>query len=432
REYSVRVKKKSFIIITLVSPLIMVGLMVLPAVMLLLVGSEQKKIAVKDEAGIVSAATDTLRETILVRSDEPLDLLKATYRAKGFDGVLHIPASILDTSQAAAVTYFSEGEISLSVRGQTERMVEDLIESHNIKAAGLTEHQLKNFKRTVVLNQREIAFNDKGELVETDKKNSAGIATGIGFAAGLITYIVLIFYGAMIMRSVMEEKTNRIVEVIISSVKPIQLMLGKIIGVSGVGLTQMLVWIVLSVILLNVAGLFLPIDPAQMQSPMQGMQQMPPEAAVQSREFLDAFLQQNWAFILPTFLFFFLGGYFIYSSLFAAVGSAMGDDMGEGQSLSFVAMFPIIISFIMISPVIENPTGGLARWLSIIPLFSPVLMPARLAFDPPIWEVILSAVVLMATAFFFVWLSARIYRVGILMYGKKASLKEIGKWMVRG
>lgn len=242
--------------------------------------------------------------------------------------------------------------------------------------------------------------------------------------------MILIFYGTMIMRSVMEEKTNRIVEVIISSVKPFQLMMGKILGVSAVGMTQMVIWIGLTIGLTAIAGIFLPMDAADMQNSMGPMQQVQPdEALVQLNETLDLIKSQNWSFIIPMFLFFFLGGYFIYSSMFAAIGSAMGDDMGESQSLTIVAMFPIIISVIVLAPVIENPTSSLAFWMSIIPLFSPVIMPARIAFEPPIWEIILSMVLLAGTSIFFVWLSGRIYRVGILMYGKKGTLKELGKWI---
>jgi ABC-2 type transport system permease protein len=286
---------------------------------------------------------------------------------------------------------------------------------------------MHSFKTDVGIEQEELAFNDKGELVETGKKSSAELATAIGFIGGFIIYIVLIFYGAMIMRSVMEEKTNRIVEVIISSVKPFQLMMGKIIGVSAVGLTQMMIWMAMTFALTQIATAFLGVDPAAMQSNMP-MQQPTPEMTSQAGQVFETITSQNWGYILPLFLYFFIGGYFIYASLFAAVGASMGDDMGESQSLSLVAMAPIILSIILISPVVENPTSSLARWMSIFPLSSPVLMPARLAFEPPLWEVLLSMVVLAGSSVFFVWLSGRIYRVGVLLYGKKATLKEMVKW----
>lgn len=428
REYLTRVKKKSFILITLLSPLIFVALFTVPALVAVFAGKEHKVVAVRDDSGVFSVPEDTSARVTFSLLNEPLDVLKATYKGRGFDGVLHIPA-FQDTIEKLKISYFSEGQISLNAMNYIENQVARQVEQHKIKAAGYNEEVMEGFKTRVSIDQKEVAFNEKGELIETDKKNSAGIATAIGFIAGFIIYIVLLFYGTMIMRSVMEEKTNRIVEVIISSVKPFQLMMGKIIGVSGVGLTQMIIWIALTVVLTSVAGIFLKVDPAAAQTAMNPMQGVPQEEVMnQSSEIFKLITSQNWGFILPVFLIYFLGGYFIYSSLFAAVGSAMGDDMGESQSLTLVAMAPIILAIILISPVIENPTSPLAVWMSIIPLFSPIIMPARLAFEPPLWELAVSIVLLMASAVFFVWLSGRIYRVGILLYGKKATMKELVKW----
>lgn len=428
REYLTRVKKKSFILITLLSPLIFVALFTIPALVAVFAGKEQKTVAVKDDSGVFTVPDDTSSRVAFTLMNEPLDVLKATYKGRGFDGVLYIPA-FQDTVKRLKISYFSEGQLSLGAMNFIEDKVAEQTEDFKIKAAGYSEEVMEGFKTKVLLEQKEIAFSETGELIETDKKNSAGIATAIGFISGFIIYIVLLFYGTMIMRSVMEEKTNRIVEVIISSVKPFQLMMGKIIGVSAVGLTQMVIWIVLTVVLTSVAGMFLNVDPAATQTAMNPMGQAPQaEVMSQSTEIFSMITSQNWGYIIPIFLIYFLGGYFIYSSLFAAVGSAMGDDMGEGQSLTLVAMAPIIISIILISPVIENPTSPLATWMSIIPLFSPVIMPARLAFEPPLWELAVSIFLLIASSVFFVWLSGRIYRVGILLYGKKASMKELAKW----
>lgn len=427
REYLTRVKKKSFILITLVSPFIFVALFTVPALVTLYTGNEQKSVVVKDDSGIFTKPEETDPRVTFTQLEEPLESLKQTYRSRGFDGVLYIP-EFRDSISDLKISYFSEGQLSLGTMYYIEKKVAEQIKDFKIKRAGYSGELIEGFKTEVTLDQREITFNEKGELVETDKKNSAGIATAIGFISGFVIYIVLLFYGTMIMRSVMEEKTNRIVEVIISSVKPFQLMMGKILGVSAVGLTQMLIWMILTVVLMSVAGLFLNVDPAAAQQAINpgGVQQA--EVMAQSGEILSLLTSQNWGYIIPFFLIYFLGGYFIYASLFAAVGSAVGDDMGEGQSLSFVAMAPIILSIVLISPVIENPTSTLATWMSIIPLFSPVIMPARLAFEPPLWELAVSMILLIASSIFFVWLSGRIYRVGILLYGKKASLKELAKW----
>ena len=429
REYLTRVKKKSFILLTLLSPLIFVALFTVPALLAVYAGDETKTIAVKDDSGIFVLPKGSKNVSYQLMS-EPLDDLKENYKPKGFDGVLHVPALPDSGFKKMDAIYYSEGQLSLGSKSSIERQIERSVENFNIKKSGYSEELIKSFRPDVSLKQKELEKNEAGELIERDKQNSAGIATAIGFIAGFIIYIVLLIYGTMIMRSVMEEKTNRIVEVIISSVKPFQLMLGKIIGVSAVGLTQMLIWIVMTIALMTVVGTFIPME--AVAEAQQGPLNSGGPSAEEMSEVMGTFntvKAQNWGYILPVFLFYFIGGYFIYSSLFAAVGSAMGDDMGESQPITFVAMAPIIIAIILISPVIENPTSPLATWMSIIPLFSPVLMPARLAFEPPLWELGLSMVLLAGAAFFFVWLSGRIYRVGILMYGKKVTLKELGKWM---
>ena len=249
---------------------------------------------------------------------------------------------------------------------------------------------------------------------------------------GTIMYMTVFIYGMMVMRSVMEEKVNRIVEVMISSVRPFQLMLGKIIGVGAVGLTQVAIWGLLIPIIYIIVALVLGLDMNSGQ--MDGVDMAaanidPEEIKGMIALAMQELSRQNWLMIVPLFILYFLGGYFLYSSLFAAVGSAMGDDLGEGQALTIPITIPVLISFYIMMVAVRSPHSSLAVWASIFPLFSPIVMPARLAFNPPFWQIFLSIVLLLGTAIFMVWLSARIYRVGILMYGKKVSFKEIGKWM---
>jgi len=242
---------------------------------------------------------------------------------------------------------------------------------------------------------------------------------------------MVLMYGQLVMRSVMEEKTNRIVEVMMSSVKPFDLMLGKIIGAGAVGLTQVVIWIILSgAISLLVPLLFGSPDIGQMGASMAADSMN--EAAVQDAGFqmMKELSNQNWPLIIFSFIVFFLGGYFIYSSLFAAIGSAMSDDLGESQALVLPITIPIVLAiYIVFFAGIRNPHSGLMVFASIFPLFSPIVMPFRMAFNPPLWQVILSLVTIVLSAFFFVWLAGRIYRVGILMYGKKVTFKELGKWL---
>jgi len=237
----------------------------------------------------------------------------------------------------------------------------------------------------------------------------------------------------MVMRSVMEEKINRISEVMISSVKPFDLMLGKVIGVGAVGLTQLAIWLVLVPSVAIIAQLILGggADASQLQEiAMAGADN--PAQSLGDLDFAGIMAEvkaMNWFLIIPIFVLFFFGGYFIYSSMFAAVGSAMGDDMGEGQQLMMPIFIPVILAFVMLQGVLTNPNGGMAVFGSIFPLFSPILMPARLAFNPPVWQIILSIVLMVLTCIFFAWLAGRIYRIGILMYGKKVNFREVGKWI---
>ena len=262
-----------------------------------------------------------------------------------------------------------------------------------------------------------------------DTSNRALVGAGIGGVMGFIMYMTVFIYGMMVMRSVMEEKTNRIVEVMISSVKPFQLMLGKIVGVGAVGITQLLIWVILVPAVQIFMGLFIDMDPASMQAAQGVSPEQTEDMTAQIFQVMQSLAAQNWALIIPMFIFYFFGGYVIYASMFAAVGSAIGDDLGEGQSLTFPITIPVILAIYIMFAVIDNPNSSLATWSSLFPLFSPIVMPARIPFAPPFWEVALSMVILAASAVFFVWLSGRIYRVGILMYGKKVSFRELGKWL---
>jgi len=252
-----------------------------------------------------------------------------------------------------------------------------------------------------------------------DRKANSSVATAIGSISAILIYLILILYGSQVMMGVMEEKTNRIAEVIVSSVKPFQLMLGKILGIGLVCLTQILLWIFFILIIYNVTKLTGKAD--AMSSVVGGIQ--------------DVFTSSNMPLILSCFVFYLLGGFFFYASLFAAVGSAVNEDMREAQSLSFPLMMPIIFSVAMMTAVLKDPTGSLAFWGSIIPFSSPIIMMVRLPFGVPgtvpWWQLGLSMSLLIAGFIFTTWFAGKIYRTGILMYGKKPSWKEILKWAFR-
>ncbi len=275
---------------------------------------------------------------------------------------------------------------------------------------------------------------DKGKT----KESNAGLAYGIGFGSGILIYITMFIFGSMVMRGVMEEKTNRIAEVIVSSCKPFELMLGKIIGIAGVGLTQFLLWIGLIMLLMTTMQLFVPAEIMEMarNNPSQ-MQNMPNDNM--AIKFLEAKSQimegVNWGLIIFCFLFYFLGGYLFYASLFAAIGSVINEDPQEAQSLMLPITMPIIFGFIILSSSLNNPNSAMAVWASIIPFTSPIVMMGRIPFGVPetvpYWQLGLSMLLLIGGFLMTTWFAGKVYRTGILMYGKKASWKEMAKWAFR-
>ena len=285
----------------------------------------------------------------------------------------------------------------------------------------LDEEKLYNFKPVI----------KKGS--STLKANS-GLAYGIGFGSGMLIYITLFIYGAAVMRGVMEEKMNRIAEVIISSVKPFQLMAGKIIGIAAVGLTQLLIWFVLIIALSAALSSFISHDVLQ-QAQSANTAMGPSANNTAALSFLTAkntFAQANWALIIPCFLFYFIGGYLFYAALFAAIGSVVNEDPQEAQSLMLPITMPIILSFVIMMSAATKPDTPIAVWASIIPFSSPIVMMARIpSGGVPFWQLALSMVSLVAGFILTTMLAAKIYRTGILLYGKKVTFREMSKWLFR-
>jgi ABC-2 type transport system permease protein len=271
-----------------------------------------------------------------------------------------------------------------------------------------------------------------------EKEANTGLAYGIGFGSGLLIYITMFIFGAMVMRGVMEEKMNRIAEVVVSSVKPFQLMMGKIIGIAAVGLTQFLMWIILIIILFSALQLFIPADTLRH---IQDVQQNPAvgQNATIAVNLMNAKTKiaggAQWGVIIPCFFFYFLGGYLFYAALFASVGSVVNEDPQEAQSLMLPITMPIIFSFLILSTSISHPNGPLAFWGSLIPFSSPIVMMGRLAYGVPEgvpwWQLLLSMALLVAGFIFTTWFAGKIYRTGILLYGKRVTWKEMVKWLRR-
>ncbi len=424
REYLSRVKKKSFLVMTFLVPALIIGMYGLIAFLTVKGGDKKAQVKVIDESGIFAGNFKNNSSVNYITTKESLDAAKkeATESGEGF--VLYIPANIESDGK---IELFSTKKAGLSAVSNMEKQINDLLRNKQLKDAGIDPATLKEIDPDV--NIDSIELSEEGE-----KDSSAGAAYAIGFAAAILIYISLFIYGAQVMRGVIEEKTSRIVEVVISSVKPFQLMMGKIIGVGLVGLTQFILWIVLSTTLTGAAGKLLlkdKIDQVKTEVSVneagKTIEQVNAEGP--AAKILNAIQTLNLPYILGCFLVFFLGGYLIYSALFAAIGAAV-DNETETQQFMFPITMPLLFTYIMsFSFIVNNPDSTLSFWLSIIPFTSPIAMMVRLPFGVPAWEVALSMVLLIAGFLFTTWLAARIYRVGILMYGKKVSFKELAKWL---
>lgn len=430
REYLSRVQKKSFILVTLLTPLGIAVFSVLVGFIMSAGSKSDQQVVIKDDTGIIQEIASEDKNFPYDFSEKDLAVLKEDYGSLGYDLFVYVPALRDSATMRLAASYYSTEKPSLMILESIESKLSDQIETYRMRKSNIDQKLLDSFRADVSLENGAMDPNDPGSSAVAGKLNII-IGTGLGFAMGFLMYLVIFIYGSMVMRSVMEEKLSRIVEVMVSSVRPIQLMMGKLIGVGGVGLTQLAIWTVLiPIVLIVVAALVPGVEPNQLAQMNNGMA-IDPQAVedFSIQQVIAAIFNLKWWLILPVFIIFFLGGYFIYSSMFAAMGSAINEDMGEGQQLMLPIVIIVLMAFYMLFPVLSNPNGNLAIFASLFPLFSPIIMPARLAFDPPWWQIVLSIVIMLATVWFFIWLTSRIYRVGILMYGKKVTIKEMFKWL---
>jgi ABC-2 type transport system permease protein len=427
REYLTRVRTKAFILGTLLAPL---GLVIYTLVIVGLTkyqGSEESKIAILDESHIIKSIPDEKGIRYIPSGDKTLEMLKTEVKEKKIDGILRIPALTSLQTKDITTFYYSDDKLAPEKSDKIERRIAAKIRDFKIDSLHLNRQSLEGLETNISIDPESISKKDVEQ-----SKYTAGVGIALGGFMAFIMFFMVLMYGNMVMRSVMEEKTNRIVEVMMSTVRPFELMLGKILGTGAVGLTQVVAWLVLSMGASFLMSLFLGGDMQQLQAggQMSGAQIDPEQAQDMVTKMMAEMSQQNWPLLLTAFVIFFLGGYFIYASMFAAIGSAIGDDMADAQSLVLPVTIPLVISFyIVMMAGIRNPDSGLMVFASLFPLFSPIVMPFRMAFNPPWWQIALSLSLVVLAAFFFVWLAGRIYRVGILLYGKKVTFKEIGKWL---
>lgn len=428
REYLTRVRNRTFIISTILTPLLFAGLITAVTV-ISIKNIDHEKVAIIDNGNILNG---NIENTKALTFEFPKDVDSNNYISKGYSAILYAPGP--DNNGYRLI---SKKQFGMVAEGDLEEKINKSVENNLLKSKyNIDVKDLEAERKKAGAIHIDQTYQEGSEV----KKGNSGLAYGIGYGSGFLIYITLLIYGTMVMRGVSEEKTNRIAEVVISSVKPFQLMIGKIVGIGAVGLTQFLIWIILLIGLTSAATAFLSKE--TLQQAQESTQQMPGgnmQAASGTaggfNEFKDVISEANWPLIVGCFLFYFLFGYLFYASLFAAVGSTVNEDAHDAQSLQFPITMPIIVSIVIMMNAITNPSGSLATWASIIPFCSPIVMMARIPFGVPgtvpYWQLILSMLLLAAGFLLTTWLSAKIYRTGILMYGKKASWKEIGKWAFR-
>jgi len=424
REYTTRVMKKSFILLTFLTPVLFAGMIALIVWLGGIKDDKIKSIAVLDRTHLYTNVLKSNDAYSFVFVDAPLENAESNQ----FAGLLFIDADLKDNPRA--VTFYSEKQVNMELKTYITGLLNKYVEEQKLAAYNIPHLKEMVEKSHTDIDLKTIKWGEDGK----EKVGSAEVALIIGMITAFIIYMFIVIYGAQVMAGVVQEKTNRIVEVMISSVKPFELMMGKIIGIAMVGLTQFLMWVILTGVIAAAVGSIFGSGSLDVNS-LQQMQQVGVHPAVanaampsQMQTLLVALNGLNYVEIIGLFIVYFLGGYLLYASLFAAVGSAV-DNETDTQQFSLPIMLPIIFAIYAGIFAAQNPDGPLAFWCSMIPFTSPIVMMVRLPFDVPVWQIILSLTILILSFIGTTWMAGKIYRTGILMYGKKITWTEMWKWL---
>ncbi|MGI5975790.1 MAG: ABC transporter permease [Paludibacter sp.] len=427
REYKTRVMKPSFIILTFLTPILIAALVLVPLLLAQIKDDAVKKIIVIDRTGLYTKAFEDNEEYQFIFLNQDIEFFKETKIQDSYSAVLYIPEDLSVHPKSA--TIFSEEQVGMEVKSYLVGILKDYVEEQKIAELNIPDFKELVENTKVDIDVKTVRWGKDGE----EKMGSAELALIIGMISAFIIYMFIVVYGAQVMSGVVQEKTSRIVEVIISSVKPFQLMMGKIIGIAMVGLTQFALWVVLSLVLVAAGTSLMGGDvdvQAYEQSMNVGVQSGTVDAGdTVTSEILMALANFDFVQTGVLFVIFFLGGYLLYASLFAAVGSAV-DNETDTQQFSLPLTLPIIFAIYAAIYSAQNPDGPLAFWCSMIPFTSPIVMMVRLPFGVPFWQLALSIGILILSFVGSTWIAGKIYRTGILMYGKKISWKEMMKWVL--
>lgn len=420
REFLKRVRTKGFIILTITMPFIMAALVFVPLWLSSIENDEQQKVAVIDPTGVYAKALKTSKSFAF--SAQPVITEEMRSEDSPFDAVVAISGNLVKND--GKVTIYSHKEIPGNLLDYIQSKLNETVQKQKLEATGIAglDKIIDDVQRDVKMNT--VKWSEEGD----EQASSTYVAIIVGGIFTLLIYIFVITYGGMVMQSVIEEKTNRIVELLVSSVKPFQLMMGKIIGVMLVGIAQMALWGVMLSIIMTVASVVFGISQAPSMAAGQPMSPSMMSMSQDTQELLTAIVNLPYAEIGLMFIIMFVGGYLLYSSFFAATGASINEQEDANQ---FVVPITMITLFGLYAAMysIENTDGPLAFWASLFPLTSPIVMMIRIPFGVPLWQEVLSIALLYASALLMIWIGGKIYRVGILMYGKKPSIKEIIKWM---
>ena len=427
REYTTRVKKKSFILTTLLTPVFMAVLILIPSVIMLYQGRDQQKVMLVDRSGLVQPYFQSGEKVEYSFADTNADIeqMKADFDDLGIDVLVVV--SGLDADNNVSVTTYSKEPVSLEDKSSISRKVETAVRDYKLKAYDIVGYEdiMAKVKTDVPVEALTLT-SDGGE-----KADSVEAYMIMAYIMSFLIYMFTFMFGNMVMRGVIEEKSNRIVEVVVSSVSSFELMMGKIIGVAGVALTQFIIWIVLTLLLVSAGGALFGADllssgAAAVPGAAEATDAV---AGTVANGILGGLASLNIPYLLVFFLIYFLLGYLLYASMFAAIGAAVDNETDTNQ-LQLPITIPLIIGLCIMLHTFEHPNSPLSVWTSVIPWTSPMVMLARIPFGVvPAWQLILSIVLLAVTFLATAWLSAKIYRVGILTYGKKSTFKDLLKWM---
>ena len=449
REYITRVRKKSFIIMSIIGPVLFAAFIVVPGWLATLGDRSVKEIAVVEADPYGNPVPDSLQRfrnvipdkdniTFVYLNNMRLDDILKTFKASNYDGILYLPQTLLSSGNQASVELYYREPPSVSMESHITQSLEEYLFNEKLSVSKIPTDVVQSLETSISLDR----INWKNW--PSQAADTTDVKRGIGMVVGFLIYFFIFFFGVQVMRGVMEEKTNRIVEVIVSSVSPFQLMMGKIVGIGLTGLTQFAVWIALTIGLSSIAQQAILPNIAnnmteQVSNPenlQNGVLQSTPDENVQtageSAEELNTLFAQlgqvNYTLIIGAFIFYFMGAYLLYGSLFAAVGAASDTDT-DTQQFMLPITIPLIIGMLVMINSSMNPSGQLAVIFSIIPFTSPIVMMSRIPFDIPAIQILVSAVLLVLTFLATTWMAAKIYRTGILMYGKKVNYRELWKWI---